>query len=202
MWKWIGENEKQLKILFAIIAALYVVVEYGENVRQDRIANTMFYIHDYVDGKISETRAHLNAFMTGDTVKLEFDNLRGERNPWKRAELYNKRMVGLIKNAHLTGDIDRLLDYYQGIAVCVQTDRCDRGTACGYFFNDIQDFRENYRSILEDWASDLGESGTGDLTTLAQSECIEQFNRYCGKVPQSAYCKNRESWPRLVGQYF
>lgn len=57
LWKWIGENEKQIKILFTLIGALfYVIWEYGSSLEQTRITAAMDLVEQYGKPPLSDEK--------------------------------------------------------------------------------------------------------------------------------------------------
>jgi hypothetical protein len=88
----------------------------------------------------------------------------------------------------LSEDVYELLGFYRDVALCVKGDQCDPNTICGYFFDDIQSFRENYRPLLCKWQNDLGESAELQIGSLLQTSCNSRFQDYCKQHPKSRYC--------------
>lgn len=193
MWKWVGENEKQIKIVFTLIAAIYVVFEYQVKVKQDHIANTIDYVHRYADGKILESRERLDVFWLSNRVIKVNRKLQAETNSTIRIKRYHEIIPHLLRTSGRSRDVYKILQFYRDVGLCVHTGRCDRETACNYFFTDMQSFRENYRALLDGWTQSIGETAPGELSLLVEQKCDDKFAQYCKKMPSSSYCTNSQS---------
>jgi hypothetical protein len=193
MWQWIGTNEKQIKIVFAVIAALYIGIEYRFKVQQDRISRAISYAEKHEQEKILEARERLRKFWLTDPVRELIARLKSSLPPEKRAEHYHKEMVELLRSSDLITEVDSLLNFYRSVALCVDIAHCDGKTICRYFFNEIQDFRENYRALLDEWANELGDLAPGEIKYLVESTCSQQFKLYCKNLQRSPYCSSLAS---------
>jgi hypothetical protein len=193
MWKWIGTNEKQIKIVFAIIAAMYIGFEYRAKVKQDKIARAISYVEKHEQEKILEAREHLRGFWLTGPVKELRERLKSSIPPEKRPEQYHKEMVALLHSSGRIAEVNSLLSFYGSVALCVNISHCDDKTVCRYFFDEIQRFRENYRALLDQWADELGDLTPREIKHLAESTCSQQFKLYCKELKTSPYCSSRTS---------
>lgn len=192
IWSWIGKNEKQIKILFTLVAALYIVWEYRQTVYRSRVERAIGYVRDYDEGKVLETRERISDFWLSKEMT---DFLREQRAlpGEERATRYENELPKLIETSGRLNDAYNLLNFYRDLSLCVQVSDCDRNTVCSYFFEDVQSFRENYRPLLPRWSRDFGEHAAEVVSALAEKECVNQFRNYCERVPVSLYCS-----PRIV----
>jgi hypothetical protein len=187
IWGWIGRNEKQIKILFTLIAALYIVWEYRQAVYHSRVERAISYVHDYDQGKILEIREHLSDFWLSKPMTNFLQQQRGLDGD-KRVKRYDEELPSLVQSSGSLNDAYNLLNFYRDLSLCVKVSDCDRDTVCNYFFEDVQGFRENYRPLLPEWSQNFGEHAAEIVGVLAEKECVSQFRSYCKRVPTSTYC--------------
>lgn len=183
MWSWFGRNEVQIKIIFAIVAAMYVVFEYRMNVWDDKISRTLDYIKQYNSGEILEASVSLNSFWISDEATNFFTNVTPEN--------YTREIIMLIIEKQWYDEIYKLHNFYSDLSMCANNSICDVDTACEFFFDDIQSFRETYRVFLEDVSGKWGEDISSEVQTFVKTRCQTQFKSYCTELPESPYCKPR-----------
>jgi len=144
LWSWIGESEKQIKIAFAVVAALYVVWEYRSAIHQNRVTTAIGYVTKHDEGKILESREHLYDFWLGQSMS-QFIHEQQSLPRKDRVKRYDQELPQLLKASGRQDDVYNLLSFYRDVALCVRVFNCDRETVCTYLFDDIQAFRDNYR---------------------------------------------------------
>lgn len=187
MWNWLGDSEKQIKLIFTVLAAIYIYFEYNDKRQQDRIGNSMDYIRRYTDekGSIYPAREHLFNFWIDRKNVNVIKKLKIKSSP----KIYDETIPKMLKSLNLHLDVYKILIFYRDINICVQANRCDQKVICSYFFKEIQDFRENYRAILSEWTQTIGESAPVELEQLMlQETCSIKFKEYCSKNQNSPYC--------------
>jgi hypothetical protein len=184
-WSWIGQNHEQLKILFVVIAGLYVIFEYRTKLDEGRIARAVEEVSKYDSYKSSGATARLDAFWLSDKVKALRDEMKTQPAE-KRPDLFHNRFAGLVQSEKLTPDVHQTLTHYRKVAICVRAGLCDADTICRFMFDDIQGFRETYRGLLE---GEFLNEGRGDAAYLAEKDCTKQFREYCQRVSNSSYCR-------------
>lgn len=192
-WEWMGQNEKQIKIVFTFIAAAYVLCEYQAKIKYDHVANSIEYVRRYSDGKILASRESLDAFGISNLYIKESRKLQAEPNVKVRKRRYHEIIPRLLKTNGKYPDVYTILQFYRDIGLCVSVGRCDRETVCNYFFKDMQSFRENYAAILIKWEQSIGETAPKELSDLVQQKCADKFAEYCKKQPDSDYCIDSHS---------
>lgn len=134
MWKWVGKNEKQIKIIFTLIAAAYIVFEYQVKVKQDHIANSIDYVHSYAEGKILDSRERLDAFWLSNRVIEVNRKLQDEPNSTIRIKRYHEIIPHLLRTSGQSRDVYKILQFYRDVGLCVNAGLCDRETVCNYFW--------------------------------------------------------------------
>lgn len=191
VWKWVGENEKQIKIVFTLIASMYVIFQYQAKIRQDRIANSMDYTHRYTSEPILPMKERLDSFWLSKQVQEVSRKLQAEPNSAVRFKRYNEVIPQLLQTSGRDRDVYGILQFYRDVGLCIQANRCYYKTACDYFFVDMLSFRSNYRPLLEEWTLTLGETAPAELSELIQHTCRENFVQFCKEHPTSNHCKSR-----------
>jgi hypothetical protein len=187
LWSWIGKNDKQIKIIFAAVAAFYVLFEYRAAIHQNQITTAISYVTKHDEGKILESREHLYDFWLGQTMS-QFIQQQHSLPKEERIKRYTQEFPQLVKASGCLADVYSLLSFYRDVALCVRVSNCDSKTICSYLFDDIQSFRDTYRPLLESWTTDLGETDDRTVGVLAEQACRPQFQQYCREVPASPYC--------------
>src|SRR5215471_1065714 len=61
-WEWAGANKEQVTLLFAIIAGIYVLIEYRRNENDASIKRTMEFQARYTQSEILAARLKLDTF--------------------------------------------------------------------------------------------------------------------------------------------
>jgi hypothetical protein len=86
-WKWVGKNDGQIKIIFALVAACYVIFEYRQTIRQAKVATALKYIDRYEEGATAQIRDHLTAFWISEPAKQFLQDVDSEKNQKQRPNL-------------------------------------------------------------------------------------------------------------------
>ncbi len=191
MWKWIGKNEKQIKIVFTLIAAFYIIFEYQTKLQQDRIAHSMNYVHRYTSVPVLEVKERLDSFWLSDQIQGVSRKLISEADPSVRFKQYSTVISQLLRTSGRDHDVYRILQFYRNVGLCVSAGRCDYKTVCDYFFTDMRSFQSNYRPLFDEWTQTLGETAPAELSQFIQQTCSRNVAQHCKDHPLSNYCKKR-----------
>jgi hypothetical protein len=162
-WAWIGTNHDAITIVFTIIAALYVLIEYIGNEHNDKIKRTLELQARYSQGELLASRIKLNAFMLDTTNKDKIDKERGNAKSTKITEL--------VREAKLEGNILTLTDFFKQAATCIEKDICDRDTACAAFHSDLTGQRNTYYDLYQSWKVEWGEDLIDDSFQIFNKRC-------------------------------
>jgi hypothetical protein len=180
LWAWLGKNEAQIKIVFALVAAAYVIFEYNAHVESTRVERSVAAWKEVRQGGFYKSASALNQFYTSNDYKQ-----------WLKTttpETYHHRLIEELEVRSLSNDIYALRGLYGGVAICAKSNLCDKGTTCTLFFDEIQAFRETYRQHLKMWEETLGDHSASDIEEFALKLCKDQVKAYCVEVPQSPDC--------------
>ena len=148
MWSWIKRNDAQLKIVFAVVAALYVLFEYRGKLEADRLQRSLDYISRYDQGNLFEANRKLSKFWLSSEVAEWEMNVEKDH--------YHEELAVLLQGHSLVDEAYELLMFYRNASICARTTLCKGETICRFFFSDVQDFRETYRGLLVTWRQTWG----------------------------------------------
>jgi hypothetical protein len=199
-WDWIGVNDKQLKLIFTIVGAVYVLWQYHISVRNQRITQASDYFILNNRAAVLDAQYKLEKFLQSKAYRDFSAAVKQKPEDLREAE-YKEGLPALINELNEDKDIYTITRFYGDLDLCVKASNCDLNTICKYFFQDMQDFRENYRPFL-DSSPDL--SSTKAMGELAEQECSANFLNYCSLCKDSSpYCRGarqpRAFMARLLG---
>ena len=148
MWGWISRNDTQLKILLAVIAAAYTALEYRDRVEATEVERTLEFTKRYGEGGVLESATTLSQFWVGDGASA----LRSS----KTLADYSSRLISALEREQVVVSVHHLLGFFRGLSICTTSGICDAESACGFFFSDVQAFRESYRPLVKRWQRQFG----------------------------------------------
>jgi hypothetical protein len=183
LWKWIGANDKQLRAVFTVVAAVYVVWQYQTNVRNQRIAQASdyFVLKDRRD-QVLEAQYKLEKFLHGKAYQDFSAAMQKVPEDLKEAS-YKVGLPKLVDDSNEDKDVYTIIRFYGDLDLCVKASNCDPNTVCRYFFQDMQDFRENYRPLFD---SSPDSSSAKAMSELTEQECSSDFRNYCSLCNNSS----------------
>lgn len=178
VWKWLGDNEKQVKMVFAVVAAAYVICEYRIKVSSDRAAAAMSYLNKYDEEKMLQARQKVLHDLV-EAIQEQMKTIPRDQ----LLKTYDAQLEQRVNSSEDTKQgIYMLLEFYRDLGVCVESSGCDARATCGYFFGDIQSFRELCRPISEQWPE------TEVLDELVKNNCEKSMRSYCKEAKNSPDC--------------
>lgn len=184
LWTWIGDNEKQIKLVFALVAGVYAFYQYNAHVEATRVERVLSYSTQAHEGEVSKAMQELQAFYSGESYSQWVSTTT--------AATYNKSLFEELQRRALNSRVYHLLGFYGSLASCVEAGLCEKDVACQIFFEEIQGFRENYRAHLDLWEKELGDRSVRDIHVFAQKSCKATFTAYCASLNnRSAYCTSK-----------
>jgi hypothetical protein len=199
-WEWIGANDKQLKAVFTVVAAVTFVWQYHINVRNQRVAQASDYFVLKDRAEVVLAQFNLGKFRQSQPYKDFCKDLLKEPAD-KRETDYDGGLPSLIVEKGYDKDVYTVVRFYEDLGLCVKAANCDPQTICNYFFSDVQNFREDYRPVLQSFDP----SSTNVIDELAEGECSASFFHYCDhNGSKSPYCRNIRvtNHPSIIEQFF
>jgi hypothetical protein len=150
LWKGLGESHEQLTILFAVVAGVYVLVEYQLRQHEETVKRVLEFQARYGQKEILDARVKLDGYLLSEQYKLDIAAAT--------AKDANGKMTEVIRKNKLDSNVFVLADFFDQVATCVEKDLCDRKTACAIFKGPITALRNNYYGLFEDWKKAWGEN--------------------------------------------
>ena len=181
IWRWVGNNDKQLKILFAIAAAFYIAIQYYLRVEESKVEKSIEYIQKYDQGDVFNATTALNTFWISKEAEQFFERVN--------ADNYDDEFTKLADQKNFGPHIYVIHRFFRNLALCANNGVCDGGAVCDFFFDDIQAFRETYRPYLTVWNQKWGENVSKGIDGLVEKTCSSEFNTYCRAQPKSRDCQ-------------
>lgn len=124
--------------------ALYQFVDFKT---ERRIERTTEYIREFERGEIADARSEINSELRPYTMQfIELDR-NGGVSPEDKTAL----VAALIEESGegVAQSFDRVVDFYEGLELCVAERLCEAKTAKGYFSEGrAQEFWENYAPYI------------------------------------------------------
>ncbi|MBI4128296.1 MAG: hypothetical protein HY459_04490 [Parcubacteria group bacterium] len=183
IWKWVGNNDTQLKILFTVVAAFYVAVQYYLRVEEGKVQVTLQYIQKYDQGDVVKATTAVGTFWISDEAKQFFKRAKPDN--------YDNEFMKLADQNKMGPHIYVIRRFFQSLALCANNNVCDGQTVCDFFFDDLQAFRETYRPYLKAWSDNWGENVSRGIDHLVEKTCSPKFNAYCRAQPNSRSCRDK-----------
>ena len=138
IWTRVGTDAEQIKIVFAIIAAGYILFEYQSSLTDAAIKQTMSFQARYSEGDL--LKAHLDL----DSMLLNPDNQKILNAAAKPSE----EITRLVISNKYDRDVAVLADFFSQLATCVQSGVCQLETACAVFKSRIVALWNNYSDLF------------------------------------------------------
>src|SRR5258706_11330824 len=122
VWDWLGKNDKQLLICFALIGGLYALFEYWSHKDGDREQEVARYVQLQGAEHVSAARSKLEVLMNGPAVS------------GLKKETYGPFFENLITDRETVAAVLVELKFFDSLALCIDGNRCSKQLACKYFF--------------------------------------------------------------------
>jgi hypothetical protein len=138
LWSWLGIHNEQIKILFAVVAALWILAEYKGKQEDARIERTVYYI------KRSESPEWLAADLAITKYWLDDDHRKQlAALPKGDQQAYADLIISAV-DMSLTGPVWTQYNFHKNVAICVNTNQCDLPTACKVLQREMAVFVGSY----------------------------------------------------------
>jgi hypothetical protein len=161
-----GANKDQLTIMFALIAALWVWIEYRAAQGREKRTETIRYIDRYHSENYLAARSTLNTVLFDKAKKEELFDARKNKDRDKLEQFVTSNKLG----NHLLA----LAELYGSFAQCVDASVCDRSVGCKYFASDIRGLYNTFRPVFSEiWKEMWGEDFMAEPMKFANS-CLRE----------------------------
>jgi hypothetical protein len=182
--KWVGKYNEQIKIVFVVVAALWVLIEYKHKQEEARIERTIDYIKRSSMGELLAAEVKMTQYWTNKATDQRVNAL-----PKQDKKAYADFIVETVERS-LTTEVWQMFNFYKSLAICVNARLCDPTTACIRFQRDIKIFIENYGPYFEHYHAKYHDDALRPIRTLlAQKTCTSSE-------------LDRQGWVQWVGDWW
>ena len=166
-WKGLSTEDRfyTTEILWkgAIVAgAIFAVVQYFEAREAKRVERSMTYIYTFERGEVASARAVVNGALRPYAADFAAMAKRGGVSTADKKAII-LTLVEDDSEGRLADSIDRQVDFYEGLRLCVGENLCSNGVIEGYFcperaailWNDFKPYIDERRANNPDYARGL-----------------------------------------------
>jgi hypothetical protein len=148
-WNWIGTNHEQVTLLFAVVAGVYVLIEYKRSEIDADTKRVMEFQARYGQREILAARRKLDSFWLNPDSDAE-----RAAEPGSAAE----KITAVVLKRKLDGEVFVVADFFDQVTTCIRTDLCHLKTACAIFKSEIDGKRNTYFDLFKKWEQRWGEN--------------------------------------------
>lgn len=145
-----------------ILGALFAGYEYFEAREAKRVERSMTYIDTFERGDVASARAVVNAALRPYASDFAAMARQGGVSAADKKAII-QTLVDDDPEGKLADSIDRQVDFYEGLRLCVSEDLCSKGVVTGYFcparasvlWNDFKPYIDERRANNSEYARGL-----------------------------------------------
>jgi hypothetical protein len=141
-WAWVGVNHEQVKIAFAVIAGLYVLVEYRSNQTEALVKRTMEFQARFGQTELLRSRLKLERYWLSPESAKDLDEASGSKN---------EKITKVILDHKLDGSVYVLADFFGQTVTCLKEDLCELKATCAVFKPYVVELRNTYFDLFKTW---------------------------------------------------
>jgi hypothetical protein len=133
----VGTYNEQIKIAFALIAAIWILCEYRAKQHETRVERSAEYMKQHAAEKVVDAEIKSVLYrLTPDFLARRDAIPEGDRQAFEQFAITN--------GEKLADEVWRRLHFYKSLAICVKSGLCDAETACSRFKTDMTIYLANY----------------------------------------------------------
>ena len=170
MARWIagvGTYHEQIKISFAIFAAVWIFFEYRGKQQEGRVERSAAYMKQEGAEKVTEAEIKAVLFRLDSDFKKRLDAVpEGDRAAFEAFAIAN--------GEKLAEDVWRRLHFYKSLAICVKSGLCDPETACTGFRTDIIIYFANYGPYFDRYRKTYQHDALQPVRQMMEEHCAER----------------------------
>lgn len=148
-WDCIGRNHEQVTLLFAVVAGIYVLVEYKRNETDADIKRVMEFQARYGQREILAARKKLDSFWLNPDSDAERAAESGSAT---------EQITAVVLKHKLDGEVFVVADFFDQVTTCMRTDLCHLKTACTIFKPEVDGTHNTYFDLFKKWEKRWGEN--------------------------------------------
>src|SRR5947209_1119550 len=145
-WNWTGANAEQIKIAFAVVAAMFVLQQYLVSVSDAAIKRTLEFQSRYSTGDVAAAHLDLDLLLLSPANKKMLD----------QAVDPSSKITEFVQANKLERSVLVMTDFYSQLTTCVQQGICQLETACAVFKSRVYAHRNNFYDLVEIWDKEWG----------------------------------------------
>jgi hypothetical protein len=161
-WNWIGTNHEQITLLFAVVAGVYVLIEYKRSETDADTKRVMEFQARYGQREILAARRRLDSFWLNPDSDAE-----RAAEPGSPAE----QITAVVLKHKLDSEVFVVVDFFDQVTTCMRTDLCHLKTACAIFKAEVEGVRNTYFDLFKKWQKRWGENRMETNFNYFASKC-------------------------------
>lgn len=176
LWTWIKDNDPQIKIVFAVLAGLSVLMEYRAKDYLDRVKNASEQVEKYYGSENHLSLLRLEDLWLSEEVALR----RRQLNAGLLHPAGYRGYVADRVSSHHRADFLQAVRGLNNLSICAIQGRCEPSTMCMYVAQRVQDFRCNFRETIAEMSDDNGSCIVDAMNHFVDQLCGKWVGRYMG----------------------
>jgi len=162
LWTWLGTDHDQVKILFAVIAALYILWEYHDKQVEYRVSKTYDFQVRLASNELQKARLDLNLLLISNKPAIDAAGSGG-----------SDLIASLVHSNQMERNVLLLADFYSQVADCSKLNLCELDVACQAFREPVIAFRNNFYPLFDKWKKDWGNDFIAEPFEYFRTSCSE-----------------------------
>lgn len=151
-------HKDAISLSLAVVAGIYVLVEYQLHLRDKKLDRTREYIERIESGSVHSARQWMDLHWINRRdliLNIEEMNYGQDANREKALELMEEYMKefdeSVAENADNIRNMMRIFYFYADLAKCVELGLCHGETACAMFYDDMGKFYVLHSTFVYKW---------------------------------------------------
>ena len=140
LFRWSGDHIEQLKLIFVVIAAFWVLFEYKAKEEQTRASNTWEYVKQSNSQELISVDQRLRVNSQAASARMK--NVPSTNKVQRDLVLWHAAQA-------VADDVWKMHGFYNGLAVCANSGVCSPKAACSLFGLSLKIFSENYTPYFD-----------------------------------------------------
>jgi hypothetical protein len=148
-WVGLGNNHEQVTLTFAVVAGLYVLMEYRSNETDAVIKRTMEFQARFGQAELLKSRLELERYWLSPESANDLSQATGTKN---------EKITKVILDHKLDGSVFVLADFFRQLVTCLKEKLCHLETTCAVFKTYVVELRNTYFDLFKTWEQRWGEN--------------------------------------------
>ena len=141
-WKKIVEiGASGITVFGVIIAGIFTLIEYSEAVKRHQVRETLRFVDRFNEGPVWTARVALDNFW--------YDNRSEAKKAARTVDDYREYVVKTVKDCRLESDVRKLIDFFESLQACFDSDVCDQESALTLLGKQAQFHWNRHRFYIE-----------------------------------------------------